>query len=81
MKKIRKIYFLKLSRFAHFSVPLFGKIFDPARDGVRKVLKSDIAEIFIFAATLAGGWGATLSNTVASGNKILAARKGMFSHR
>ena len=62
-------------------MPLLRKIFDPARDALRKVLKSDIAAIFIFAATGAGGWEAALSNTGSSGDKILAARNGMFSHR
>ena len=61
--------------------PLFGKILHPARDGVRKVLKSDTAEIFIFCATGTGGWEAALSNTLSSGDKVLAALNGMFSHR
>ena len=61
--------------------PLFGKILQPAREGVRKVLKSNVAEIFIFSATGTGGWEAALSNTLSSGDKVLAARNGMFSHR
>ena len=61
--------------------PLFGKILHPARDGVRKVLKSNTAEIFIFSATGTGGWEAALSNTLSSGDKVLAALNGMFSHR
>ena len=61
--------------------PAFGKILQPAREGVRKVLKSNVAEIFIFSATGTGGWEAALSNTLSSGDKVLAARNGMFSHR
>ena len=61
--------------------PLFGKILQPAREGVRKVLKSNVAEVFIFSATGTGGWEAALSNTLSSGDKVLAARNGMFSHR
>ena len=61
--------------------PLFGKILHPAREGVRKVLKSDTAEVFIFSATGTGGWEAALTNTLSSGDKVLAARNGMFSHR
>ena len=61
--------------------PLFGKILQPAREGVRKVLKSNVAEIFIFSATGTGGWEAALSNTLSSGDKVLTARNGMFSHR
>ena len=61
--------------------PLFGQILHPARDGVRKVLKSDRAEIFIFPSTGTGGWETALTNTLSSGDKVLAARNGMFSHR
>ncbi len=61
--------------------PLFGKILHPARNAVRKVLKSETAEIFIFSATGTGGWEAAISNTLSSGDKVLAARNGMFSHR
>ena len=35
--------------------PLFGDILRPAREGVRKVLKSGNAEIFIFPSTGTGG--------------------------
>ena len=61
--------------------PLFGKILHPVREGIRKVLKSDTAEVFIFSATGTGGWEAALTNTLSSGDKVLAARNGMFSHR
>ena len=61
--------------------PLFGEILQPARDGVRQVLKSASAEIFIFPATGTGGWETALSNTLSPGDKVLAARNGMFSHR
>ncbi|MFP1643258.1 L-aspartate--glyoxylate aminotransferase BhcA [Pontitalea aquivivens] len=61
--------------------PLFGQILHPAREGVRKVLKSDRAEIFIFPSTGTGGWETALSNCLSAGNKVLAARNGMFSHR
>ncbi|MDE0589436.1 aminotransferase class V-fold PLP-dependent enzyme [Halocynthiibacter sp. C4] len=61
--------------------PLFGQILHPAREGVRKILKSDSAEVFIFPATGTGGWETALTNTLSAGDKILAARNGMFSHR
>ncbi|UWR35629.1 aminotransferase class V-fold PLP-dependent enzyme (plasmid) [Sulfitobacter sp. W027] len=61
--------------------PLFGQILHPARAGVRKILKSDNAEIFIFPSTGTGGWETALTNTLSSGDKVLAARNGMFSHR
>ncbi|MBR9839636.1 MAG: aminotransferase class V-fold PLP-dependent enzyme [Rhodobacteraceae bacterium] len=61
--------------------PLFGQILHPAREGVRKVLKSDAAEVFIFPSTGTGGWETALSNTLSPGDTVLAARNGMFSHR
>lgn len=61
--------------------PLFGSILHPARDGVRQVLKSASAEVFIFPSTGTGGWETALTNTLSAGDKILAARNGMFSHR
>lgn len=61
--------------------PLFGQILHPARQGVRKVLKSDNAEVFIFPSTGTGGWETALTNTLSAGDKVLAARNGMFSHR
>ncbi|SMC77311.1 L-aspartate--glyoxylate aminotransferase BhcA [Primorskyibacter flagellatus] len=61
--------------------PTFGKILHPCLDGVRKVLKSDSAKIYIFPSTGTGGWETALSNTLNKGDKVLAARNGMFSHR
>ncbi|MFA3916582.1 L-aspartate--glyoxylate aminotransferase BhcA [Ruegeria hyattellae] len=61
--------------------PLFGQILHPARNGVRKVLKSGNAEIFIFPSTGTGGWETALTNCLSAGDKVLAARNGMFSHR
>ncbi|TRD22867.1 L-aspartate--glyoxylate aminotransferase BhcA [Palleronia caenipelagi] len=61
--------------------PLFGQILHPVREGVRKVLMSDSAEVFIFPSTGTGGWETALTNTLSPGDKVLAARNGMFSHR
>jgi len=61
--------------------PLFGAILHPARAGVRQVMKSTNAEIFIFPSTGTGGWETAISNTLSAGDKILAARNGMFSHK
>lgn len=61
--------------------PLFGQILHPARAGVKKVLKSEKAEVFIFPSSGTGGWETALTNTLSAGDKILAARNGMFSHR
>lgn len=61
--------------------PLFGEILHPCIAGVRKVLKSESAHVFIFPSTGTGGWETALSNTLSAGDGILAARNGMFSHR
>jgi len=61
--------------------PLFGQILHPARTRVQKILKSDSAEVFIFPSTGTGGWETALTNTLSPGDKVLAARNGMFSHR
>lgn len=61
--------------------PLFGSILHPARDGVKKVLKSDTAEVFIFPSTGTGGWETAITNTLSAGDRVLVARNGMFSHR
>jgi len=61
--------------------PVFGKILHPCLDGVRSVLKSQTAKIFIFPSTGTGGWETALSNTLSAGDSVLAARNGMFSHR
>lgn len=61
--------------------PTFGKILHPCLDGVRAVLKSESAKVFIFPSTGTGGWETALSNTLNSGDKVLAACNGMFSHR
>ncbi|MGJ8616467.1 MAG: L-aspartate--glyoxylate aminotransferase BhcA [Sulfitobacter sp.] len=61
--------------------PTFGKILHPCLDGVRKVLKSNSAHIFIFPSTGTGGWETALTNTLSKGDRVLAARNGMFSHR
>jgi alanine-glyoxylate transaminase/serine-glyoxylate transaminase/serine-pyruvate transaminase len=61
--------------------PFFGSILHPARAGVQQVLKSKVAEVFIFPATGTGGWEAALTNTLSAGDKVLAARNGMFSDK
>ncbi len=60
---------------------LFGEILHPALAGVKEVLKSRSAEIFIFPSTGTGGWETALTNTLSAGDRVLAARNGMFSHR
>jgi len=60
---------------------LFADMLHPALNGVKRVLKSETAEIFIFPSTGTGGWETALTNTLSAGDTVLAARNGMFSHR
>ena len=61
--------------------PLFGEMLAPCLDGVRQVLKTERAQVFLFPSTGTGGWETAISNTLSPGDKVLAARHGMFSHR
>jgi len=61
--------------------PLFGKILHPAIEGAKKVLKTTQGQVFVFPSTGTGGWETAISNTLSPGDKVLATRNGMFSHR
>ena len=61
--------------------PAFARLFKPAIAGIRRVLGMENGEIIILPSTGTGGWEAAITNTLSSGNKVLAARFGMFSHR
>ncbi len=61
--------------------PVFGRILHPALDGVKKVLKTEKGQVFIFPSTGTGGWETAITNTLSPGDKVLATRNGMFSHR
>lgn len=61
--------------------PAFAKLFKPAVAGVRRVLKMAEGEVILFPATGTGGWEAAISNTLSPGDRVLAPRFGMFSHR
>lgn len=61
--------------------PIFGDILHPAIAGVKKVMKAECAEIFVFPSTGTGGWETAIANTLSPGDGVLAARNGMFSHK
>ncbi|MFN3723367.1 MAG: L-aspartate--glyoxylate aminotransferase BhcA [Paracoccaceae bacterium] len=61
--------------------PAFARMFRPAVDGVRRVLKMDAGEVILLPSTGTGGWEAAITNTLSPGDTVLAARFGMFSHR
>lgn len=59
----------------------FGTLLDSAISGVRQILKTTTAEVFIFPASGTGGWETAIANTLSAGDRVLASRIGMFSHR
>ena len=61
--------------------PAFARMFKPAIAGIRRVLAMEQGEIIILPSTGTGGWEAAITNTLSSGDKVLAPRFGMFSHR
>ncbi len=61
--------------------PAFGEILRPALEGVRRVVKSGQAEVFVFPGSGTGGWETAISNTLSPGDRVLAARHGLFSQR
>ncbi|MBA3909365.1 MAG: serine--glyoxylate aminotransferase [Rhodobacter sp.] len=61
--------------------PAFARMFKPAVEGVRRVLKMTEGEVILLPSTGTGGWEAAVTNTLSPGDTVLAARFGMFSHR
>lgn len=59
----------------------FAEVLHPALSGVRQVIRAASAEVFLFPSTGTGGWEAAITNTLSPGDRVLAARHGMFSHR
>jgi len=59
----------------------FKDILHPALAGVKQVLKTTAGEVFIFPSTGSGGWETAISNTLSAGDKVLAARNGLFSQK
>jgi alanine-glyoxylate transaminase / serine-glyoxylate transaminase / serine-pyruvate transaminase len=59
----------------------FADILQPALAGVRQVLKTEAGQVFFFPATGTGAWEAAVANTLSPGDRVLACRNGMFSHR
>jgi alanine-glyoxylate transaminase / serine-glyoxylate transaminase / serine-pyruvate transaminase len=58
----------------------FPSLAAPAFEDLKKIFKTQSGQPFIFPASGTGAWEAALSNTLSPGDKVLAARFGMFSH-
>lgn len=61
--------------------PDFVDFFAPLFTDLKKIFKTETGAVITFPASGTGGWEASVTNTLSPGDKVLAARFGMFSHR
>lgn len=61
--------------------PAFARVFRPAVEGVKRVMRMEAGQVFLLPATGTGGWETAITNTLCPGDTVLAARFGMFSQR
>jgi alanine-glyoxylate transaminase/serine-glyoxylate transaminase/serine-pyruvate transaminase len=59
--------------------PRLGALIAACESGLRRLLKTDRAEVFFYAANGHGGWEAVIANLVAPGTTILVPGTGHFS--
>jgi alanine-glyoxylate transaminase/serine-glyoxylate transaminase/serine-pyruvate transaminase len=58
----------------------FPALAAPVLENLKQIFKTTSGQAFIFPASGTGAWEASLGNTLSPGDKVLAARFGMFSH-
>jgi alanine-glyoxylate transaminase/serine-glyoxylate transaminase/serine-pyruvate transaminase len=58
----------------------FPSLTQPIFEDLKKIFKTSSGHPFIFPASGTGAWEASLSNTLSPGDRVIAARFGMFSH-
>lgn len=61
--------------------PAFAEMLPPLLADLRIVFGTKAAGIVTFPSSGSGGWEAALANTLSPGDRVLAARHGMFSHK
>ncbi|OWV87632.1 serine--glyoxylate aminotransferase [Rhizobium sp. R635] len=61
--------------------PKFSELFGSVLQDLKTIFKTSKGTVFAFPSTGTGGWEAAIENTLAPGDKVLAARHGVFSHR
>jgi alanine-glyoxylate transaminase / serine-glyoxylate transaminase / serine-pyruvate transaminase len=59
--------------FPQFMLPLFADL--------KKIFRSETGQIFVFPGSGTGGWEAAIANTLSPGDRVLAARFGLFSQK
>ena len=57
----------------------FPALAAPVLEDLKKIFKTNSGQAFLFPASGTGAWEASLSNTLSPGDRVLAARFGMFS--
>jgi alanine-glyoxylate transaminase / serine-glyoxylate transaminase / serine-pyruvate transaminase len=57
----------------------FPALAAPVLEDLKKIFQTSSGQAFLFPASGTGAWEASLSNTLSPGDKVLAARFGMFS--
>ncbi|HEX6434197.1 MAG TPA: aminotransferase class V-fold PLP-dependent enzyme [Gemmatimonadales bacterium] len=58
----------------------FPALAAPILEDLKKIFKTSSGQAFVFPASGTGAWEASLANTLSPGDRVLAARFGMFSH-
>jgi alanine-glyoxylate transaminase / serine-glyoxylate transaminase / serine-pyruvate transaminase len=58
----------------------FPSLVQPVLEDLKKIFKTTSGQPFVFPASGTGAWEASLSNTLSPGDRVIAARFGMFSH-
>jgi alanine-glyoxylate transaminase/serine-glyoxylate transaminase/serine-pyruvate transaminase len=61
--------------------PDFVETFSPVLEDSKKVFGTTAGQVVTFPASGTGGWEAAVTNTLSTGDAVLVARYGMFSHR
>jgi alanine-glyoxylate transaminase/serine-glyoxylate transaminase/serine-pyruvate transaminase len=59
---------------------VFPQLVLPLFEDLKKLFKTTTGQAFIFPATGTGSWEAVLTNTLSTGDRVLASRFGQFSH-
>ena len=59
--------------------PDFGDLTRPLFKDIKKVMKTEAAEVFIFPASGTGGWESCVSNLFSAGERVLISSFGQFS--
>ncbi len=60
---------------------VFVDMFLPLISRVKAVLKTSTGQVVMFPGSGTGGWEAAVTNTLSPGDRVLAARHGMFSQK